>query len=201
MQLSMIVAMDLKCGIGKDGDIPWHIPEDMKFFKEKTLGKPCIMGRKTFENIVKVLGKPLPNRLSIVLTKDPVLASRNSDWTNVCYSRNASDALYAARTYYDVNPDDTGIEDVMVVGGAEVYGLMLPFVDTAYITVIDQVFDTDAHIQSVMAEIAEQFNVSVLKCINRVAPEPMTAPITATIHRATRELPADLRDIVTTLRT
>ena len=65
--ISLIVAHDLKRVIGKDNDLPWHLPEDLAYFKKMTMGKAMVMGRKTYESI----GRPLPGRLSIVITRDP----------------------------------------------------------------------------------------------------------------------------------
>ncbi|WP_156346521.1 dihydrofolate reductase [Verrucomicrobium spinosum] len=80
IQLIAIAAMASNRVIGRDGTLPWHLPEDLKFFKKTTAGHPVLMGRKTFESIVAALGKPLPNRRNIVLssTLAPQEASRSS---------------------------------------------------------------------------------------------------------------------------
>ena len=69
-RVSIVVAIGKNGAIGKDGKLPWHIPEDLKRFKALTMGHPVVMGRKTFDSIVAVLGKPLPGRTNIVITRD-----------------------------------------------------------------------------------------------------------------------------------
>lgn len=192
MQLSMIVATDMEGGIGKNNSLPWNnIPEDMKLFKDKTQGKPCIMGRNTFESIVKALGKPLPNRLNIVLTQYAHKLDMNNEYTNVCYAKDAYEALQAAQYHYDGNPDETGVEDVMVIGGGQVYELLLPFVETVYQTQINKTFDCDVNIKGTLAKIYEQFDMNVVDSFYNEATDCNVMFI-----RGSREIPADIRDII-----
>lgn len=104
--------------------MPWHLPADLKFFKRITMDKPVIMGRKTFDAI----GKPLPGRLNIVVTRD---TSWQHDGVYVAHSM--EDALRAAAEY----------EEVMIIGGANLYGQMLPDADRLYLTEIDAEFEAD----------------------------------------------------------
>jgi len=107
--------------IGKDGGLPWRIPGDMKFFKAQTMGKPIIMGRKTFES----LGKPLPNRVNIVVTRD---REWRAEGTEVFHS--IEDALSLAR---EIASRD-GLDELCVIGGAEIYAQALPHTDVIYLT-------------------------------------------------------------------
>jgi len=127
--MNVIVATDRLWGIGKDGNIPWHISEDMKFFKKMTTGKVVIMGRKTMESFPNK--KPLPNRVNIVLTKNP---DYTCDGAIVVHS--VEELLEKTKDYDD--------EDLFVIGGGQIYNLLMSYCGTAYVTRIDKVFDTDA---------------------------------------------------------
>lgn len=106
--------------IGRDNALPWHIPADLKHFKRLTVGKPVVMGRKTFESI----GKPLPGRHNIVLTRDP-------EWRadGVTVVPNLAEAVAAA----GLDPK-TRAEEVMIIGGAAVYAEALPIATRVYLT-------------------------------------------------------------------
>jgi len=119
MRVSLIVAVAENGVIGKDGNLPWHIPGDLKWFKETTMGKPMIMGRKTWESF----GKPLPGRPHIVMTRD---ANYKAAGATVC--QNLEEALEAASGMLD----ETG--EVMIIGGGEIYRMALPSVDRLYLT-------------------------------------------------------------------
>lgn len=127
MIVSFIVAMDDARVIGKDNGLPWRISADLKDFKRKTLGKPVVMGRKTYDSI----GRPLPQRPNIVVTRNKDLKIGGA---TVVGSVEA--ALDAARA--------TGAEEAMVIGGAEIYALMFPIVDRLYITEVAGRFEGDA---------------------------------------------------------
>lgn len=117
-KVSLIVARGRNGVIGVDGDLPWRLPEDLKHFKRQTVGKPIIMGRKTFES----LGRPLPARHNIVLTRD---TSFKAEGCTVVHT--LADALDAAGL--------TG--EIMIIGGAEIYALALPIASRLYITEVD----------------------------------------------------------------
>ena len=131
MNIALIAAMDEGRVIGSRGKIPWHLPADMKHFKELTTGRPVIMGRKTFEAI----GKPLPGRANIVLTRD---ARYGAPGCRVVTSLH--DALRAAA---DGAMGEVG--DVFVIGGEEIYRLALPHADIIYLTKVHGSFKGDAH--------------------------------------------------------
>jgi len=115
MKISLIVAMDHKGVIGRDGALPWHISSDLKHFKALTLGRPIIMGRKTHESI----GRPLPGRENIVLTRD---RDYMSDGCIVCHSLDTALAHCA------------GAEEVIVIGGDRVYRETIDRADCIYLT-------------------------------------------------------------------
>ena len=113
IRLSIIVAAAKNLAIGKDNQLLWHLPEDLKYFKRVTMGKPIVMGRKTFESI----GRPLPGRLNIVIT-------RQSDWQHegVKVVHSIEEALILAESQSFID----GSDEVMVIGGAEIYKAALP---------------------------------------------------------------------------
>jgi len=135
MKLSLIVATAHNNVIGRKNELPWHLPQDLKYFKSHTLGKPIIMGRKTFESI----GKPLPGRTNIVIT-------RQKDWSfaGVLVAKNIEEALEIGQAFR--NEQNNISEEVVVIGGAEIYRHALPIADRVYLTKIDVNVDGgDAH--------------------------------------------------------
>lgn len=124
MKLALIVAAAKNGVIGRNNQLPWHLPQDLKYFKAITLGKPVIMGRKTYESI----GKPLPGRTNIVVT-------RSREWIaadGVIVTNSFEQALAEAQIL--VASDRLASDEVMVIGGAEIYRSALPFVDRIYLT-------------------------------------------------------------------
>ncbi len=130
--MNIIAAADLNWGIGKNNDLLDNIPEDMKFFREKTLNKAVIMGKNTLLSFPNK--KPLPKRLNIVLTRDK---SFNCEGAVVCHS--IEDAIKCAKESYKD-------EDIFFIGGENVYSQAEKFCDTAYITKIDNTYDADRFI-------------------------------------------------------
>lgn len=116
--------------LGNKNELLWHIPEDLKHFKEKTLGHPVIMGRKTFESIVAILGKPLPNRINIVVTRN-----LNFSYEGVHVASSLETALQEASK---LNPTE-----IHIGGGAELYKQALPFVDELCLTLVDDEPEAD----------------------------------------------------------
>ena len=125
MRVSIIAAMDRKGLIGNRNRLPWHLPADLAHFKRVTMGKPVLMGRKTYESI----GRPLPGRKNIVLTR-----SANFD----------AEGVMAANTLEEALEDAAGADEVMVIGGSTIYELALPLADRLYITHVDDTFQGDA---------------------------------------------------------
>jgi dihydrofolate reductase len=127
MEISLIAAVAENQVIGGDNAMLWHIPEDFKYFKAITMGKPIIMGRKTFDSI----GRALPGRLNIVI-------SRNLSWTaaGVTVVTSLEEALKIA--------EETGISETIVIGGAQIYATALQIATTIYLTHIQKAYTGDA---------------------------------------------------------
>lgn len=122
--LSLVVAVGEHNEIGKDGRMPWHLPVDLKRFKALTLGKPVIMGRKTFEAI----GKPLPERRNIVVTRNPAWHAPGCET-----AASLTDALVLA----------AGAREIMLIGGGELYREALPRAQRIYLTRVYARFEAD----------------------------------------------------------
>ena len=127
--MNIIAAADKNWGIGKNNNLLDHIPEDMRFFKEKTLNKVVIMGKNTFLSLPGE--KPLPERVNIVLTRDK---SFNRDGITICDS--IEKAVEEAKKIFDD-------KDIFFIGGEQVYSSAIDFCDTAYITKIDNEYEAD----------------------------------------------------------
>lgn len=112
--------------IGRGNTLPWHLPADLKRFKALTLGHPVIMGRKTFDSIVALLGKPLPGRESIVISRSAA-AQAPDRWPNaaVRFAASLNDAMHGITA-----------DEAFVIGGAEIYALALPNADRLHLTEI-----------------------------------------------------------------
>ena len=126
MNLSLLVAADENNVIGKNNTLPWHLPNDLKYFKNQTWGMPILMGRKTFESI----GKPLPGRKSIVIT-------RSEDWNykGVDVVHSTEEAIKKAESY--------GAKEIFVIGGAEIFKTSFNEANRIYLTRIHHSFDGD----------------------------------------------------------
>ncbi|MEZ8083005.1 type 3 dihydrofolate reductase [Enterovibrio norvegicus] len=124
MKISMIAAMAKNRIIGKDNTMPWHLPADFGWFKRNTLGKPVIMGRKTYESI----GRPLPGRRNIII-------SRNSEW--MAEGVESVTSIEQALTLVE------GVEEAVIIGGGTIYEASLPKADRLYLTFIDAEIDGD----------------------------------------------------------
>lgn len=124
MNISIIAAMDNDRVIGKNNELPWRLPKELQYVKKVTLGKPIVMGRKNFESI----GRPLPGRTNIVLTRDKDLAYYGCEMAN---------------SIEDVLRMCEGEEEVFIFGGEEIYKMFLPFTNKLYLTKINYSFDGD----------------------------------------------------------
>lgn len=134
MKLALIVAAAANNVIGCENRMPWHLPEDLKHFKATTMGKPVIMGRKTYDSI----GKPLPGRTNIVITRQP-------DWQadGVLVVHDVDEAIrLAERVLADADGD---IDEAMVIGGAEIYRESIKRAQKIYLTRIEKKFSGDAY--------------------------------------------------------
>ncbi len=124
--LSLITARARNGVIGIENRLPWHLPEDLKYFKATTLGCPVVMGRKTFESI----GRPLPGRRNMIIT-------RNADW-----SAEGVESFPSIEAALNACAKE---REVFIIGGAELYQQALPYTQKAYVTEIDADFDGDAY--------------------------------------------------------
>ena len=131
MTISLIVAMAQNRVIGVKNDLPWHIPADLKHFKDLTRGKPVIMGRKTFDSIFERIKKPLPDRPNIVISR----SGFQHDGVDV-YA-DLQSGIDDSKTKY---PD----QEIMIIGGASVYEQALPLADKLYLTIVEQDYEGDA---------------------------------------------------------
>lgn len=129
MTISYILAMDEGRGIGIDNRLPWHLPADLAYFRQKTTGSTILMGRKTYDS----LGKPLPKRTNVILTRDE---SFQAEGCTVI--RSFEDVV---RQYGRGGRSEE--EELFVIGGAEVFRLLMPYADRLYITEIAHSFEAD----------------------------------------------------------
>ena len=129
MKISLVAAVALNGVIGKNNDLPWRLPDDMKFFMETTKNHYVILGRKNYESLPAKY-QPLPNRTNIIVTRQKEFNAPGCMVVN-----NMDDALNIAR--------DNGESEVMVIGGAEIYKLALPVADRLYITEVHAEVDGD----------------------------------------------------------
>jgi len=132
--ISFIVAADENNVIGKDNQLPWHLPSDMKYFKNQTWGMTVIMGRKSLDS----LGKPLQGRTNIVIT-------RNRDWKHegVQVAHSLDEAIGMAK--------QSGAREIFIIGGAEIFKEAMSVVDRIYLTRIHHKFEGDAHFPQIAA--------------------------------------------------
>ena len=127
MKISLVVAASQNNVIGRDNQLPWHLPEDLEYFKSVTMDKPILMGRRTFDSI----GRPLPGRRNIVITRD---LKWDAEGVEVVHS--VDDALAAGSL---ANSDE-----IMIIGGAQIYRECLPIADRLYLTRVEAEIDGDA---------------------------------------------------------
>lgn len=134
MTIALIAAVAANGVIGQDNHLPWHLPEDLRHFKQITLGKPLIMGRKTYESI----GRPLPGRTNIVLT-------RQAGWApeGVIVAEHLDQALTLARQAMREG------HEIMVIGGEQIYRQALPLADRLYLTLVERDVPGDARFPDV----------------------------------------------------
>ena len=126
MKISLIVAMDQNRVIGKDNDLPWRIPSDLKYVKKITYGHPIILGRKNFDSI----GRALPGRRNIILTRDNALSIDNCEMA------------HCIQDVFDMCQHE---EEIFIFGGEQIYHMFMPYVEKMYITKIHHEFDGDTY--------------------------------------------------------
>jgi dihydrofolate reductase len=126
MIITLVVAASINNAIGKNGQLLWHLPRDLKFFKNTTWGMPVVMGRKTFEAV----NKPLPGRTNIVITKQPGWGA-----ANVIIAGDLNDALQKAA--------DTNCKETFIIGGGEIYRQTMNIANIIYMTRVHATLDGD----------------------------------------------------------
>jgi len=131
--ISLIVARSQNGVIGRDNALPWRLPSDLRRFKTLTMGKPMLMGRRTFESI----GRALPGRVSLVLTRDPA-------WQ--------APGAIAVRTLDEALDHASGAAELMVIGGAELFRLVLPLAERVYLTDVHAPIPGDTHFPALAPE-------------------------------------------------
>ena len=145
MIISLITAMDRNRLIGAGNRLPWRLPADMKHFRKLTLGKPVVMGRRTFESI----GKPLAKRTNIILTRDPHFRA---------------DGCIVTHSVDEVLRRANGCEEVMIIGGCSVYEQFLDCAKRLYLTQIHECFEGDVHFP--------EFELNDWREVKRIKREP-----------------------------
>lgn len=125
MTVSIVVAIAENHAIGKDNKLLWHLPKDLKHFKEITTDGTVIMGRKTYDSV----GKPLPNRRNIIITRQQIEIA-------------GCEVVNSLQAALDLCQ---GLEEVFIVGGAEIYKQAMPLTDRIYLTIVHQKFEGDTY--------------------------------------------------------
>lgn len=133
MTISIVVAIAQNNAIGKDNKLLWHLPKDLKHFKEITTGGTIIMGRKTYDSV----GRPLPNRRNIVITRQQIEIP-------------GCEVINSVEAALDLCRDEA---EVFIIGGAEIYKLALPHTDKIYLTIVHQDFEADAYFPEIKEDI------------------------------------------------
>ncbi|NNC36832.1 MAG: dihydrofolate reductase [Hyphomonadaceae bacterium] len=137
-KLSIIVAKSRNGVIGKDGGLPWHLSSDLQYFKKTTLGKPVLMGRVTFESI----GRPLPGRPNLVLTRNADFQAKGVEVFTDTHAMIGRGFELAGLS---------GGDEVMLIGGAQLYASCFEYVSKMYVTEVDAMIEGDAHFPAILA--------------------------------------------------
>ncbi len=160
-KLALIVAMSQNRTIGNDNHLPWRLPEDLKYFKSVTMGKPIVMGRKTFDSI----GRPLPGRLNIVVTRNPQWANAGVETaTSLAQAMAIATQHLTSASGSECNGDS----EVMVIGGEQIYRAAIDLADKLYITRVQTEVKGDAFFPD--------YDESQWREVSRQAPEVQDEP-------------------------
>lgn len=137
--LAAIVARSTNHVIGREGDLPWRLRSDLQHFKRVTLGKPCLMGRKTWES----LPFPLPGRPNLVLTRDAGYQAKGAEVFTDLHAMVGRGAELAG---------SLDVDEVMIIGGAQIYKSLMPWIGRVYETEVDAVIEGDAYFPELPAK-------------------------------------------------
>jgi dihydrofolate reductase len=170
MIISIITAMTTNKVIGSHGDLPWKIPNELKYFRETTLNKAIIMGGNTFRSINS---KPLPNRFNIVLTKSPdkfAINQLTKDYKNLSFVTNITDSLKQAEQHYAISLLNS---EIMIIGGAEIYKQFLPLANKLYLSIIKSNYSGDIYfpefnIEEWKLDSSEEHEEFVAKILSKI---------------------------------
>jgi dihydrofolate reductase len=131
LQIALIAAVANNGVVGRDNQLPWHLPGDLPYFRRITMGKPVVMGRKTWDSI----GRPLPGRTNIVISRQPDLELEGA---------RVVDTVEAALALAEAVAEIDGVTELMVIGGAQIYALALPLAQRLYLTEVHAEVTGDA---------------------------------------------------------
>ena len=148
LPVSLIVAATRNQVIGLDNQMPWHLPADLRYFKQRTLGKPIIMGRKTWES----LGRPLPGRLNIVITRQTDIALEGAEVFADLEAAIERGQEWAAQQ---------GVDEVMVIGGGQLYQQALALAQRVYLTRIELELDGDTFFPVLDAQLGQKTDAQI----------------------------------------
>jgi dihydrofolate reductase len=148
----MIAAVTLHGALGKDNKMLWHLPNDLKHFKQLTVGKPVVMGRKTFESI----GKVLPGRLNVVISK-----KLNYKINGAVVVGSPEEAI---EKIVESSPE---VEEIMIIGGGEIYEYFISFADTLYMTIVESDLEGDTYFPHMYLEDWNRTNFSFQEADNK----------------------------------
>ncbi|MDX3925190.1 MAG: dihydrofolate reductase [Shinella sp.] len=130
MKIVLVVAVSRNGVIGREGDLPWRLPSDLKRFKQLTLGKPIVMGRRTWQSI----GRPLPGRPNIVITRDPAFSAPGAE---------VAGSLDEGLSLAIEHAKDLGTDEICIVGGGDIYRQVFDHADIIHVTYVDTVVEGD----------------------------------------------------------
>lgn len=138
-RVSLIAAVSLNGYIGKEGQLPWHSPADLAFFRRVTLGKPVVMGRKTWES----LKGPLKGRLNVVITRQADKFKLTNTHPLVYFTESLAEGLMMADLMHGAHNSDPELNEIMVIGGGDIYRQALPFAERIYLSEIQLIVEGD----------------------------------------------------------
>jgi dihydrofolate reductase len=143
MKIVLVAAIGENSVIGRDGELPWHLKSDMQHFRRVTMNRPVIMGRKTHESI----GKLLPGRTNIVLTRDLALVARGAVLAT---------SLDAALAFARTDAAKRGVDEIMVIGGSDIFAATMPLAERLEITHVHLAPEGDAYFPEIDPEVWEE---------------------------------------------